>query len=81
MICGVDEAGRGPVIGPLVVSGVVFEDDELIKNYRIKDSKQLTPKRRRILSIKIQEIALKYETLVIPAKDIERRYDRYYGPL
>ena len=46
MICGVDEAGRGPVIGPLVVAGVNFKNDvDLIEN-KIRDSKKITPKRR-----------------------------------
>lgn len=71
MISGVDEAGRGPVIGPLVVAGVTLEDDsELIKN-RIRDSKKLTPGRREFLAKKIKKYAVNYEVLVIPAKDID----------
>jgi ribonuclease HII len=71
MISGVDEAGRGPVIGPLVIAGVNFKDDtELIKN-KIRDSKKITPKRREILAKKIKELAIKYEILVIPAPDID----------
>jgi ribonuclease HII len=71
MICGVDEAGRGPVLGPLVVAGVTFKDDSKLIEYRVKDSKQLTPKRRKMLAKIIQEFALNYEVLVIPAKDID----------
>ncbi len=71
MICGVDEAGRGPVIGPLVVAGVNIEDDkQLIKN-RVKDSKRLSPKRRTILESRIKKLADDYELLVIPAKAID----------
>jgi len=71
MISGADEAGRGPVLGPLVVAGVTFHDDkELIKN-KIRDSKKLSPRRRNILEKFIKEIAVKYEILVIPAKDID----------
>ena len=71
MISGVDEAGRGPVLGPLVVAGITFGDDsELIEN-RIRDSKKLTPKRREFLAKKIKEIAADYEVLVIPANDID----------
>ncbi len=44
MIGGVDEAGRGPVVGPLVVAGVVFEDDIFLKENKVRDSKKCTPK-------------------------------------
>lgn len=71
MICGVDEAGRGPVIGPLVVAGIKLEDDSKLKEFKVKDSKKITPKRRRILTKMITEITLDYEILVIPAKDID----------
>ena len=71
MICGVDEAGRGPVFGPLVVAGVLFSDDTKLIEFGVKDSKQLSPKRRKMLAKKIQSLALKYEILVIPAKDID----------
>lgn len=71
MICGVDEAGRGPVMGPLVVAGIMLEDDSKLIKIKVRDSKQLTPQRRRILAKKIQEITLDHEVLVIPAKDID----------
>jgi len=71
MICGVDEAGRGPVIGPLVVAGVTFENDlELIEN-NVRDSKKITPKRREVLSKKIKESAVNYEITLISASDID----------
>ncbi len=71
MICGVDEAGRGPVIGPLVVAGVNFNDDSKLIEFKVKDSKKLTPKRREILAVKIKQNCISYEILVIPAKDID----------
>ena len=71
MICGVDEAGRGPVIGPLIIAGVTFEDDSKLIEYRVKDSKQLSPSRREELAKIIKKIAQKYEILVIPAADID----------
>ena len=48
MEIGVDEAGRGPVIGPLVVYGVAIPDKEiqLLADIGVKDSKDLTPKKR-----------------------------------
>ena len=50
MICGVDEAGKGPVIGPLVVAAVAVDNAKDIQNLGIKDSKQLTPEKRKELS-------------------------------
>ena len=71
MICGLDEAGRGPVIGPLVVTGVTFEDDSELIEYNVRDSKKITPKRREVLARKIKEISINYEILIIPASDID----------
>ena len=71
MICGIDEAGRGPVFGPLVVAGVKFNDDLKLIKFKVKDSKKLSPKRREILAIKIKKNCISYEILVIPAKDID----------
>jgi len=71
MICGVDEAGRGPVIGPLIIAGVTFEDDSKLIEYRVRDSKQLSPARREKLAKIIKKIAINYEILIIPAKDID----------
>jgi len=50
MICGVDEAGKGPVLGPLVVAAVAVDNAKDIENLGIKDSKQLTPAKRKELA-------------------------------
>ncbi len=71
MISGADEAGRGPVLGPLVVAGVTFKDDSKLVENKIRDSKKLSPTRREVLAKMIKEIAINYEVLVIPAKDID----------
>lgn len=55
MICGVDEAGKGPVIGPLVVAAVAVNNAKDIANLGIKDSKQLTKKKRKELANLIKE--------------------------
>ena len=71
MICGVDEAGRGPVIGPLVIAGVSYEDDSFLIKYNIRDSKKITPKTREMLANKIKKSAITYEILTINASDID----------
>lgn len=71
MICGTDEAGRGPVIGPLVIAGVLFEDDQDLIKLKVRDSKKISPKKREYLAKMIKELAVDYEVLVIPAKDID----------
>lgn len=71
MISGIDEAGRGPVIGPLVVAGVTIKDDAPLIELNVRDSKKITPKRRIFLAEIIKQIASKYEVLIISAKDID----------
>jgi len=71
MICGTDEAGRGPVFGPLVIAGVTIQDDSELKEIGVRDSKKLTPNKREILAKKIREIAEKYEIIIISASDID----------
>ena len=59
-VAGVDEAGRGCVIGPLVIGGVTIEEADLprLVEIGVKDSKLLTPKKREILAEQIRELAL-----------------------
>jgi ribonuclease HII len=71
MICGADESGRGPVIGPLVVAGVLVENDTELIRIGACDSKQLTPKKREQLALLIKKIVVKYELIVLPASDID----------
>jgi ribonuclease HII len=70
MICGVDEAGRGPVIGPLVVAGVLVESDVPLRQLNVRDSKKLSAERREVLAPEIRKLC-RSEVLVIPAEDID----------
>ena len=71
-IIGIDEAGRGPVIGPLVVGGVAVEEEKLEKivKLQLKDSKRLTPARRKVMARRINKIA-ECHTVHIQAMDID----------
>lgn len=70
MICGVDEAGRGPVIGPMVVAGVMLESESQLEGLNVRDSKKCTPKRRTRLAQEINKIA-HCEFIIVPANDID----------
>ena len=50
MILGIDEAGRGPIIGPLVIAGALIEESNIPKLEALgaRDSKLLTPKKREL---------------------------------
>ena len=71
MIAGVDEAGRGPVIGPLVIAGITASDDTALKQMKVKDSKQLSAKKRNFLAKHIKQIASNIEVVIIKANDID----------
>lgn len=70
MIVGIDEAGRGPLAGPLSVAGVVFPQG--YENLDIYDSKALSEKKREELYQVIMEDALWFEILEISPAEIDR---------
>ncbi|MFW9792823.1 MAG: ribonuclease HII [Candidatus Thorarchaeota archaeon] len=73
-IAGVDEAGRGPVIGPMVICGILLNPEMIPKLEKIgtKDSKSLSSLRRLSLSRRIKELATKIEIRYVSAADIDR---------
>lgn len=73
LILGIDEAGRGPVLGPMVVAGVVIDekDEAMLKRIGVKDSKRLSPAQREKIAIEIKKTAKNIETVVISAKQID----------
>ncbi len=71
MACGVDEAGRGPVIGPMVIAGVCADRAEL-EEIGVRDSKKLSPKRRVFLAGEIRKIADRVVIRVIEPEEIDR---------
>ena len=69
-IIGLDEAGRGPMAGELVVAGVIFPKG--FYDERIFDSKQLTAKKREAMYQIIIENALAYHIEVISVEDVDQ---------
>ena len=73
LILGIDDAGRGPVIGPMILAGCLLDkstEDEL-KKLGVKDSKQLTPKRREFLAEVIREKVEAFEVVIIYPDEID----------
>lgn len=74
LIAGVDEAGRGCVIGPLVVAGVMVKAEKLpiLTELGVKDSKLLTPKKRELLYPVILQLAEKHHTIQVMPFQIDK---------
>ena len=70
-VLGMDEAGRGPIAGPLMVAGVIFPKG--YQNALIDDSKKLSEKKREELFKTIIQDALYYQILVVDEKTIDRK--------
>ena len=70
-IAGVDEAGRGACAGPLVVAAVILRDLNSPDLEEVKDSKELTPKKREILFDVIVSESLVYSIIEIPPSEID----------
>jgi ribonuclease HII len=70
VICGVDEAGKGSVLGPMVVAGISVSSEERLSDLRVKDSKLLSPKERERLYVQIRK-RCKVATVTINAQEID----------
>ena len=73
-ILGIDEAGRGPVIGPLVMCGYMINEKKLpkLKKLGVKDSKQLAPKKREEMLPELKKLADDFILLKLSAKNIDK---------
>jgi len=73
-LCGIDDAGRGPVIGPLVIAGVLIDEERLPNLIRlgVRDSKTLSPRRREYLAGEILKIVEDYRVVKVPPSEIDR---------
>ena len=77
LIAGVDEAGRGCVIGPLVIAGVLVKEENLrfLKQLGVKDSKLLTAKKRESLFSEILKIAENHFIVKLQPSEIDHAVD------
>ena len=78
LLAGLDEAGRGPVIGSLVIGCVIYPEEAIpaLEELGVNDSKQLSPKKRAMLVEKIKETATAYLTKEITAEQISKIHDQ-----
>ena len=70
LIVGIDEAGRGPLCGPVVASAVILKKDYY--NPHINDSKKLTPKQREVAFKEIYNDAIDIGVGIVSAQEIDR---------
>lgn len=68
-ICGVDEAGRGPLAGPVCAAAVILKPNDIIEG--VNDSKKLTEKKREMLYDIIKERAVSYSIAFATVEEIE----------
>src|SRR3989344_883654 len=75
LVIGIDDAGRGPVIGPMILAGCLIkkEKEQELKKLGVKDSKQLTDKRREFLAEIIRKEAESFEITFSFPDEIEEQ--------
>ena len=73
-ICGVDDAGRGSMIGPMVIAGISIEKKNIpkLRKLGVRDSKKLSPKKRELLYKQIIKLIDDYHVIRIPPKTIDK---------
>ena len=78
LVCGIDEAGRGPVIGPMVICGVCFRSSnlEILTDIGVKDSKKLYAKKRRALAEIIKKECVSFKLQIVSVQEIDERVDK-----
>jgi ribonuclease HII len=77
LVLGVDEAGRGPVIGSLFIAGALFDEKDVpkLKKLGVKDSKLLLHKKRIELEVQIKRLAKKYKIIKVSPQEIDHAVD------
>ena len=77
-VCGVDDAGRGPVIGPLVIAGITIEENRIskLRELGVKDSKMLMATTRTSMSEQIPKIVDDFHLVELAAEELDRIVNR-----
>src|SRR5262244_897881 len=70
VVCGVDEAGRGPLAGPVYAAAVILDPARQIRG--LADSKVLAPERREVLAARIKERASAWAVASASVEEIDR---------
>ena len=72
-VLGIDEAGRGAVIGPMVICGFLIDKEKvkLLRKFGVRDSKELSPEKREEIAKKLKKLADDYILLKFKARDID----------
>jgi len=72
-VCGVDDAGRGPVIGPLIIAGVLVEEEKVseLKELGVRDSKTLPAVKRERLAIEISHLVIESHLVELSPKALD----------
>jgi len=72
---GIDDAGRGPIIGPLVLAGILANEKQvqMLKQLEVKDSKQLTPRKREYLAKRIEKFVTSFYIVKIFPNEIDSK--------
>jgi len=72
-VAGLDDAGRGPIIGPLIIAGVLIDDTRIpeLVSLGVRDSKLLSPSARKRFDEKIKQIVKRYEYVELSPDQID----------
>lgn len=73
VVCGVDDSGRGPVIGPMILAGISMDEEKLasLKALGVKDSKDLSPNQRNLMYEKILKLVKGHKIIIVPPAEID----------
>ena len=81
LVLGLDEAGKGPILGSLFICGTLFDEKDLdkLKELGVKDSKLLAHKKRIELAKEIKKLAKKYRIIQVKPEEIDKAVNKEDG--